>query len=188
MIIRKLRNYPYVDVPTHFDVAELFDNQTISDTYFPRGSGVALSRLEEVEKLHRKWVSSMVDLSDFPYCYPTHGTTDSIHHWAMIEKRGYQYMEGEYEYPAMCGIPGVSICDVPGQYMDPKTHRAGKPNQPKSDAPLFMSIPSAADGNIFYPKVDEWKITPPVILDCTYVGSTAAHKIEVPSTTEQIFF
>ena len=184
----KLKNYPYIDVPYHSKVAKLFDNQKVSDTYFSRGKGQALALLEETEIIHREWVSSMIDLSDFPHCYVTNGATDAIHHWAMTETRSYQYMEGEYEYPSMCGMSGISICDVPGQHMNPETNRAAIPNQPKPDVPLFISIPSAADGNIFYPKVDQWKITPPVILDCTYVSATKAEKIEVPSTTEQIFF
>lgn len=188
MITRKFRNYPYIDVPYFLEVASLLDKQRASDTYFARGEGEATEHLVETEELHREWVSSMIDLSDFPYCYPSHGTTDAIHHWIMTEDRGYQHMEGEYEYPALCGLSGFSICDVPGQYMDPETNRAGKPNRPKPNIPLFISIPSAADGNIFYPGVDNWKVKPPVILDCTYISATKADKIEVPSTTEQIFF
>ncbi len=184
----KLRDYPYVDVPWHYDVADLLDTQLVSDTYLPRTSGEAKVRLEVVEHMHRKWVEPMIDLSGFEYCYVTNGTTDAIHHWVMTEDRGWQYMEGEYEYPGMCGLPGVSICDVPGQYMDPETHRAALSNQPHPDIPLFISIPSAADGNIFDLKFESWKVKPPVILDCTYIGATEAKKIPVPSTTEQIFF
>ncbi len=183
-----LRNKPYVDVPCHKDVRQLLNYQAISDSYYKRGKGDARKRLDDVEAIHREWVGSMIDLSDFPYCYFTHGATDAIHHWVITENRGYQYMEGEYEYPSMCGMSGFSICDVPGQYMNPETNRSAKPNRPEPEIPLFISIPSAADGNIFYPKVDQWKVTPPVILDCTYISSTKSKRIEVPSTTEQIFF
>ena len=67
MITQKFRNYPYVDVPYHSKVANLLNSQKVSDTYFSRGKGQALALLEETETIHREWVSSMIDLSDFPY-------------------------------------------------------------------------------------------------------------------------
>ena len=187
MITQKFRNYPYVDVPCHFEVAKVFDNQKVSDTYFARGRGEAIANLEETEAMHREWVSSMIDLSDFLYCYATHGTTDAIHHWVMTENRGSQVMcYGEYEYSSMIGLPRTVTCDVPGQYME--NGRSAIPGIALPDVPLFVSIPSAADGNIFNPGFENWKVKPPVILDCTYVGSTKIEKINVPSTTEQVFF
>jgi hypothetical protein len=185
---KQLRNYPWVDVPCHHDVKKLLSKQKASHSYFKRGNGDATEALDEVEALHREWVGKMVDLQDFPYCYFVNGATDAIHHWVMTEKRPWQYMEGEYEYPGIIGTPGKSICDVPGQHMNEETHRVALPSVAELDKPLYVSIPSAADGNIFYPNIDKWKITPPVILDCTYVSATQLQKIEVPSTTEQIFF
>jgi len=188
--IRKseLRNFPYVNVPRSKAVEILLLAQTVADTYFSRGSREATKELNHVEATHRHWVSPMIDLSDFPYCYYTHGVTDAIHHWVLNNKSPWQYMEGEYEYAGMIGPKGTSVCDVPGQYMDKNTHRAGLPAKIDADKPMYISIPSAADGNIFYPEVDTWKNSPPVILDCTYVSSTAIKTIEVPKTTEQVFF
>lgn len=184
----ELRNFPYVNVPRIKDVEKLLQTQKVSDTYFSRGSGEATKELNHVEATHRHWVSPMIDLSDFPYCYYTHGVTDAIHHWVLNNKSLWQYMEGEYEYAGMIGPKGTSVCDVPGQYMNEKTHRAGLSAKIDSNKPMYISIPSAADGNIFYPKVDTWRNNPPVILDCTYVSSTAIKTIEVPKTTEQVFF
>ena len=184
----ELRNFPYVNVPRIRDVEKLLQTQKVSDTYFSRGSGEATKELNHVEVTHRHWVSSMIDLSNFPYCYYTHGVTDAIHHWVLNNKSPWQYMEGEYEYAGMIGPKGTSVCDVPGQYMDEKTHRAGLSADINSTKPMYISIPSAADGNIFYPKVDTWRNNPPVILDCTYISSTAIKTIEVPKTTEQVFF
>jgi len=184
----ELRNFPYVNVPRIKDVEKLLQTQKVSDTYFSRGSGEATKELNHVEATHRHWVSPMIDLSDFPYCYYTHGVTDAIHHWVLNNKSPWQYMEGEYEYASMIGPKGTSVCDVPGQYMDKNTHRAGLPAKINPDKPMYISIPSAADGNIFYPEVDTWRNSPPVILDCTYVSSTAIKTIEVPKTTEQVFF
>ena len=51
--------------------------------------------------------------------------------------------------------------------------------------PIFISIPSSADGNFFKPRLPK---DVPVILDCTYIGSTNIQKIDVPKCTEQVFF
>lgn len=187
-IKKQLRSYPWVDVPTFSDVENLLNSQRTSDTYFKRGTGSATSELQEVEAQHRDWVSDMIDLSEFSYCYFTHGATDAIHHWVLTEQRPWQKLEGEYEYADMIGTPSTICCDVPGQYMDPETHRSAIPAEINPVKPLYISIPSAADGNIFYPGVDAWRNNPPVILDCTYVSATKKQRIEIPKTTEQVFF
>ena len=183
------KNNKFIDVPHIKDVETLLHYQKASDTYFSRGSGEATKELNHVEATHRHWVSPMIDLSDFPYCYYTHGVTDAIHHWEMTDKRPWQKLcYGEYEYRDMIGSKGSVTCDVPGQYMDKKTHRAALPGVVDPSKPLYISTPSATDGNIFNAPVDSWKNSPPVILDCTYVSSTAIKTIEVPKTTEQVFF
>jgi hypothetical protein len=107
----------------------------------------------------------------------------------MTDKRPWQKLcYGEYEYRDIIGSKGSVTCDVPGQYMDKETHRAALPGVVDPNKPLYISTPSAADGNIFNAPVDSWKNSPPVILDCTYVSSTAIKTIEVPKTTEQVFF
>jgi len=184
----ELRNFPYVNVPRIKDVETLLQTQKVSETYFSRGSGKATKELDHVEATHRQWVSKMVDLSNFPYCYYVHGVTDAIHHWVLNKNTPWQYMEGEYEYAGMIGPKGTSVCDVPGQFMNEDTHRAGLPAKIHPQNPMYISIPSAADGNIFYPNVSSWKNQPPVILDCTYISSTSIKTIEVPKTTEQVFF
>lgn len=182
---RKIRLDPYVDVPIHQEVRELLKQQDLSDTYHPRGAGLATSELDEAEQTHREWVKDIVDLSDFKYCYFVNGATDAIHHWRMTDNREWQKLcYGEYNYPDSLGTDGTVTCDVPGQYMDADTHRSGIPGKIDSDKPLYISIPSAADGNIF----DPGKIDAPVILDCTYVGTTSIQKIKVPRNTEQTFF
>lgn len=182
---RQLRNYPWVDVPSHREVLLLLKEQDLSDTYYRRGEGLATRDLDRVEQLHREWVKDMIDLSEFQYCYFTNGATDAIHHWRLSDKRDWQKLcYGEYNYADQISTPGSVTCDVPGQYMDEETHRAAVPGVIDPDKPLYISIPSAADGNIFpLPKTDV-----PVILDCTYIGTTCKQKIDLPKNTEQIFF
>ena len=180
-----LKNNKFVDVPLTDEVKQLLNNQAASYGYYARGSGQATHGLSWVENEHRQWVSEIIDLSDFSYCYFTNGTTDAIHHWRMTETRPWQKFEGEYQYMDMIGTEGKVCCDVPGQYM--KDGRSAIPAVIDKDKPLYISIPSAADGNFFNPQ-KRGPIEAPVILDCTYIGATDIQKIDVPKNTEQVFF
>ena len=180
-----LKNNKFVDVPLTDEVKQLLNNQAASYGYYARGSGQATHELNWVENEHRQWVSEIIDLSDFPHCYFTNGTTDAIHHWRMTETRPWQKFEGEYQYMDMIGSEGKVCCDVPGQYM--KDGRSAIPAVIDKDKPLYISIPSAADGNFFNPQ-KRGSIEAPVILDCTYIGATDIQKIDVPKNTEQVFF
>jgi len=168
-IKRKLKAYPWVDIPCHKDVLFLLKEQDLSQTYYKRGSGKATRDLDKVEKAHREWVNDIIDLSEFPHCYFTNGITDAIHLWRIIETRPWQKFDGDYQYINIIGSES-SIC------YDASDIDLNKP--------LYVSIPSAIDGNIF----DLDDISAPVILDCTYVGSTQIKKIKVPKNTEQVFF
>ena len=182
---KELRNNPWVDVPMSVDVWHLLKEQRVSDTYYKRGNGDATQDLDWVEATHRNWVHEIIDLSEFPHCYFVNGTTDAIHHWQMTDKRPWQKLcYGEYEYPDMIRENGSVTCDVPDQYMDETTHRAGKNGIIDPNKPLYVSVPSSANGNFFDLRVGD----APVILDCTYVGSTDIKKINVPRNTEQVFF
>ena len=185
-IKQSLRDNRWVDVPMSEDVRRLLDEQLVSDTYYRRGDGQATKDLDLVEQTHRKWVGEIIDLSEFPYCYFVNGTTDAIHHWKIIEQREWQKLcYGEYEYPDAIGPWGDVCCDVPGQYMS-EDGRSAIPSIIDPNKPVFISIPSSADGNFF--NLKEQKIVAPVILDCTYIGSTNIQKIDIPKNTEQVFF
>ena len=184
-IKQQLRKNAYIDVPCHNDVLNILKTQLVSDTYFKRGSGKATKEFEEVEAQHREWVKDIIDLSDFKFCYFTYGATDAIHHWQLTEKRPWQKLcAGEYEYPDFVGTPGKITCDVPGQNMDEQTGRCSLKGNIDPNNPLYVSVPSAADGNYF----DISYIKAPVILDCMYISSTDKQRINVPKNTEQVFF
>ena len=164
---KTIRNNPWVDVLCHKDVWHLLKEQRISDTYYKRGNGDATQDLDWVEATHRNWVHDIVDLSEFPYCYVTNGTTDAIQQWLLTEDRGYQYIKGDYEYPNIVK-QGTEIDHA--YFIHPKEV-------------LYISNPAAGDGNFKNVEVDC-----PVILDCTYVSSTNIHRINVPKNTEQVMF
>jgi len=164
---KELRNNKWVDVPMTEDVWHLLKEQRISDTYYQRGSGKATQELEWVEATHRNWVHEITDLSDFPYCYVTNGTTDAIHHWLMTEDRQWQYIKGDYEYPNVIDA-GTEIDH--SYFIDP--HKV-----------LYLSNPFAGDGNF-----RDVEVNCPVILDCTYISSTSIQRIHIPKNTEQVMF
>ena len=167
---KELRNNPWVDVPCTADVWNLLKEIRVSDTYYRRGDGQATQDLDWVEATHRNWVHEIIDLSEFNYCYFTNGTTDAIHHWLMTETREWQHFQGEYEYPGLIR-KGSEVCTGYKEYtLWP--HKV-----------LYVSIPSAADGNFC-----DIKANCPVILDCTYISSTSIKKINPPNSTEQVFF
>jgi len=164
---KNLRSNPWVDVPLHKDIWNLLKEQRIADTYYRRGDGQATQDLDWIEATHRNWVHEIIDLSDFPYCYVTNGTTDSIHHWLLTEDREYQYISGDYEYPNSIK-QGTEIDHA--YFIDP-------------NKVLYISNPSAHDGNF-----KDIEVSCPVILDCTYLSSTDIRKINIPENTEQVMF
>tara|TARA_B100001057_G_C22840379_1_gene946842 strand:+ start:483 stop:1379 length:897 start_codon:yes stop_codon:yes gene_type:complete len=176
-----------VDIPVLEDVCNVLKNQNLSNLNYRIGDGQAVTDLELVEKTHRKWVSEIIDLSEFTHCYFVNGLADAIHHWKIIETRPWQKLEGEYSYPDNIGSPSTVCCDVPGQYMNEDLGRSAIPAVIDKNKPLYISIPSHADGNYFNPQATG-KIVAPVILDCSYVGSTSIQKIDIPQNTEQVFF
>ncbi len=177
---KELRNNPWVDVPMTAEIWHLLKEIRVSDTYYKRGDGQATQDLDWVESQHRNWVKDIIDLSDFPYCYFTNGTTDSIHHWLMTEDREWQHFDGEYEYPGLIR-EGTEVCTGYMEYtLDP-------------DKVFYVSLPSASDGSIHdinyhNSQYKGTQINCPVILDCTYVSSTCIKRINLPKLTEQVFF
>ena len=175
-----LRNNPWVDVPMTADVWHLLKEIRVSDTYYKRGDQQATQDLDWVEAQHRNWVKDIIDLSEFPYCYFTNGTTDSIHHWLMTEDREWQHFQGEYEYPGLIR-KGSEVCTGYMEYsMDP-------------NKVLYVSLPSASDGSIHdinyhHSQYKGTQVNCPVILDCTYISSTNIKEINPPKNTEQVFF
>jgi|TARA_R110002073_G_C9361279_1_gene571464 hypothetical protein len=164
---KTLRNNPWVDVPMTADVWHLLKEQRVADTYYKRGNDDATQDLDWLEATHRNWVHDITDVSDFPYCYVTNGTTDAIHHWLLTEDREYQYISGDYEYPNVIK-KGTEIDHA--YFIDP-------------NKVLYISNPAAHDGNF-----KNIEVSCPVILDCTYVSSTAIQRIDIPENTEQVFF
>ena len=64
-----IRGERFVNVPKIKEVSDVLQQQVVADTLYVRGSGQATKELDEVITLHRKWVSEIIDLKDFPHCF-----------------------------------------------------------------------------------------------------------------------
>jgi hypothetical protein len=155
---------PWVQCPQIPEVLNVLSTVTIP-TYY-RGSGQARSRLDLLEQQYRNWISDIVDLSEFGYCYIVNGVTDAINQWIATDRRPWQYYSGDYEYANMVSGHGVKVTELSDNHV------------------LYISNPACATGNF----VEIADIQVPVILDCAYIGSTRKQKIELPKNTEQIWF
>jgi len=164
-----LKNNPYVQSPIIPEVRSLLSNISVSDTYFRRGSKQATSNLKRVIEKHRLWISDVIDLSEFPYCYATAGATEAINLWRTSDKRPWQMLEGDYQWPNALTQDGIitSVLD--------------------RNKVLYISNPQCANGNFIDNEFIE-TIDSPVIYDCAYLGATRSKNIGIPKRTEQIMF
>ena len=162
-------NQTFVQSPLWTDVRTLLSDMSYDDAYISRGEGTAKSLLKNIIKSHREWISSIIDVSQFKYAYMTSGITEALNVWRLSDDRPIQMFDGDYQYPAMIGS-------------DPRVVTSFDDVSP--DEVLYISTPSAATGNY----VDIPEIDCPVILDCAYIGSTAASTVSVPKNTEQVMF
>jgi hypothetical protein len=162
--LRNIIKNPWVQCPQVNSVQHLLKSVEVIN--FVRGSGEASARLDYLETLYRKWVSDIIDLRDFKYCYFVNGVTDAINQWVATETRTWQYLKGDYEYAKMIGGDGYCVDDINPEQL------------------LYISNPECSTGDFIKLK----DIPNPIILDCAYIGSTLKQQMSVPNTTEQIWF
>ena len=104
-----LKNSRWVQSPVWPEVEKLLKKIKISDTYYLRGNNKASGELKSVIELHREWVKSIIDLSEFPHAYVTSGATEAINHWRMTDKRPWQYFKGDYQWPQIISKMAMKI-------------------------------------------------------------------------------
>jgi hypothetical protein len=141
-------------------------NDLVSNYYIhPTDKEVLLSLRNTTIDLFRKWVSDIVDLSDFNHAYPINGATGGIEQW-MLDHQG-------------------NIAQFPGEYGWLKIQRPwiGDANRPMETA--YVSNPFSATGS-FHHRHQELAL--PTLLDCAFVGSTMKQKIELTPNISAITF
>jgi hypothetical protein len=146
-----------------------------AQSYLQRGSGEPTRRLQMLEDLHRAWIGGhFPSLSKFPHFYLVLGATEAINQWRLTDRRPWQYIRGDYQWPQILSGNGEKV----------------ELDQILPDRVLYLSNPSCIDGNIL--SADKIEVINraccPVILDCAYFGATKKIDFVIPERTEQIFF
>ncbi len=169
-----LKNNPFVQAPLSIDVHKILHEMDFSKTYYSRGNGAATKDFNDIEEVHRKWISEIIDLSSLPHIYPTAGATEAINLWRLTDSRPWQYLKGDYSWPQLISKNGVQVTQ----------------KDLRSDHVLYLSNPSSIDGNFLEDSYIDYINTVgcPVILDCAYIGATKVKKIKSIKNLEQVFF
>ena len=126
--------------------------------------------IKRTAQLTREWLSPVVDLTAFPYCYHVNGTHNSIERWLASETRPIYVLTGEYPY---------------AQSLRPDIHVVSDSDQIPQGAVAYISNPFSSTGN-YDPRYHQIRV--PVILDLAYVGTTAPHCFAITPNTEQVFW
>ena len=173
-ILENLRDNPFVVAPQWKHVRSMLRNIDIYQLYVPRVDQQQHDAMWKFYYDYRQWINPYCDLSDFEHSYSSAGVTDAINQWLATETRPWQYLVGDYQWPARVSESGVCVA------LD----------ELKPDHVLYFSNPQCATGNWATPDVIDHinSVGCPVVLDCAYFGSTAHHTIPIPHNTEQIWF
>lgn len=173
-LLEGLRDDPFVTAPQWPYVQDLLRDTSIYQLYLPRENQFQRDALHELFNIHRHWVSDFVDTSEFEYAYTSAGVTDAINQWLATETREWQYLTGDYQWPARVSNNGICV-DV--EDLDP-------------DRVLYFSNPQCATGNWASQQLLDHidAVGCPVVYDAAYIGSTALKRVRLPIQTEQIWF
>lgn len=173
-ILENLRDNPFVVAPQWKHVRNLLRDIDIYHLYVPRNDDSQKDAMWDFYWHYRQWIKPYCDLSEFDHCYSSAGVTDAINQWLATETRPWQYLVGDYQWPARVSESGVCV----------------ELDELKPDHVLYFSNPQCSTGNWADQEIIDHinAVGCPVVYDCAYFGSTAQHTIPIPHNTEQVWF
>jgi hypothetical protein len=123
--------------------------------------------LRETRETILKFLSPVIDLTDFRFMYPTNGITEGLYS-LLLENQSIKMLEGDYEWIKLNSKDKVSyqVGDI-----------------------LYVSNPSSIDGN-FIPDTEWGDIlsnNDNIALDAAYLGSTSTKKISINDNVKCIY-
>lgn len=123
----------------------------------------------------REWLVKAVDTRSLDFAYPTAGITQALQIWLQNEQRQVYRLRGDYLYPSIVS-PGIIVVDDVEQVPDSR------------DCILYLSVPSARDGN--YPGFLEDLASKSfaLALDCAYLGTAEIREIPIPENVDLLFY
>lgn len=167
LLVNRMLKNPWVQCPQLPEVEKVIQSISVKNYY--RGSNMAKKRLNDLEHNYRQWIFDIADLSEFENFYFVNGVTDAINQWVATEDRPWQFFSGDYEYANMISGTGKKIDKI---------------DKIITDHILYVSNPACSTGNF----IELNNLDIPILLDCSYIGSTNKQKITIPKSTEQVWF
>ncbi len=126
----------------------------------------------EVSNRLRNWIEPFLDCKDFPFVLPTQGVSHAIESWLLYEKREIYMLAGDYGWPLM----------LTGQIK-----QVNHFDEIPRGAVLYISNPSAINGNFLASWKDLSLLPCGIVLDCTYLGTTKRQSIPLHDNVERVF-
>ena len=130
-----------------------------------------LDGAERLKEKWKRWISSYIDLSAFPYMYITAGATEAINYWAINNRKGVQVLTKD-EYKWLYFI----FNDI----------HVGM----EEDRTLYLSNPQSSNGNYYSDKEWEDILNHPCdkVLDLAYINTTDTYHIPINDSVKEIYF
>lgn len=123
--------------------------------------------LRETKESIVKYVSPIIDLSEFPFMYPVNGITDGLNTLAVeCRNKTIKTFDGEYDWLQL---------NLPKNV-----------NYNNGDI-LYVSNPSSIDGNYISNWNEIINTHQDIALDCAYIGSCHIEKIEINENINTVY-
>jgi hypothetical protein len=114
-----------------------------------------------------KYVSPIIDLTEFPFMYPVNGITDGLNTLAIdCRNKSIKVFDGEYDWLQL---------NLPKNV-----------NYDNGDI-LYVSNPSSIDGNYIKNWNEIIQTHQDIALDCAYIGSCRIEKIEINENINTVY-
>ncbi len=136
------------------------------------GRGQTHGAFDRVQENLKNWFLPSVDLRDFSYIYPTSGISQGIECWLSHESRTINWVNGDYIWP---------------HFIRPHLQRLNHWSDFESGV-LYLSQPSAIDGNMMTDWDDFLNASIPHVVDLAFWGTVQAQNLKLSKHTEMVFY
>lgn len=130
---------------------------------------------EEISSLRKtieEWIH-LKDLKEYSFFSLEDGVTGCLNKWIAEEKRPIQMFEGDYKW--------ISCFKKNIKYLK-------SIEEINKNSVLYVSNPSAIDGNYLSHWDEILSSNAPIVLDCVYYGAAASKNLKLTSNVEKVFF
>ncbi len=158
------------------EVHNLLTSMSFADQIYNRFASPESARKEYSETIETltDWLSSALSpLDAFNHSYTTAGITEALQCWIQEETRDIYMLDGDYSWL---------------KFISDKVKVVNHWSMVPEAAVLYITNPSAIDGNFMKDWEQIMQSRIPVVLDCAYLGTTPPHKIHIGKNVEVVFY